>query len=123
MALNKRIDQLATTSPTNADEMPLWDSSLSGTRKITFAQLAAFIGSSPTGTTQRLTFSNASGATINSSTIIGKTVLLITRGGIEAGDIIASGTPTSEEILFNTTTGDLTFGNPLVGERVVVLYV
>ena len=43
--------------------------------------------------------------------LIGKTVLLVSIGGVETGAIITTGTPTGSQILFNSTTGTLTFSN------------
>lgn len=123
MALNKRIDQLPTTSPANADEFAVWDASLSSTRKLTLSQIAAFIGSSGSGTPQKVYINNATGATVNEATLIGKNVLVVLRGGIGGDEIITTGSPAFDQILFNTITGDLTAGTPFAGERLTVLYV
>lgn len=123
MALNKRIDQLPTTSPANNDEFAVWDNSLSSTRKLTLSQIASFIASTPVGATQKLYIDNATGATVNDSTLIGKNVLVVLRGGIGGDKIITVGVPAFDEILFDTSTGDLTGGTPFAGERLTILYV
>lgn len=122
MALNKRIDQLPTTSPANNDEFAVWDNSLSSTRKLTLAQIAAFIGSSATGTPVTIYQENVSGTSINIPALVGKTVLILLRGGI-GEKIVTTGSPAFDETLFNTSTGDLTPGNPFVGERLTIQYV
>jgi hypothetical protein len=47
--------------------------------------------------------------TITFSTQIGSTCLSVTRGGIEVRSILTSGTPTDENVTFNSSTGTLTF--------------
>lgn len=120
--MDKRIDQLAATSPANTDQMPIWDVSQSGTKKITLAQLASFIGASAPGTTQSAYIDGATGATVNDPTLIGKSVLTVFRGSQRSGKIITTGTPTGEQILFDTSTGDLTAANPFIGEDLLILY-
>ena len=121
MALDKRIDQLATTTPANADQLAVWDASLNSTRKLTIAQIAAFIGSTA-GAAQKIYFNNASGFTLNNAALIGVNILLIFRGGIAGDEVITTGTPSADQILHDASTGDLTFGTELVGERVTVIY-
>lgn len=121
MGLDKRIDQLATTTPANADQLAIWDASLSSTRKLTIAQIAAFIGSTA-GAAQKLYFNNATGFTLNDPILIGVNILLIFRGGIAGDEIITTGIPGPDQILHDTATGDLTFGSELLDERVTVIY-
>lgn len=120
--LDKRIDQLSSTSPANGDQFPLWDISLNGTKKITLAQLAAFIGASATGVPVTIYEENATGSSVNIPALIGKTVLLFQRGGI-GEKIITTGTPSFDETLFDTSTGDLTPGNAFIGERLTIQYI
>ena len=122
MSLDKRIDQLSATAPANPDEMPIWDVSLNGTKKITLAQLAAFIGATATGVPVTIYEENATGASVNIPTLIGKTILIFQRGGI-GEKVITTGTPSFDETLFDTSTGDLTPGNEFVGERLTIQYI
>lgn len=57
--------------------------------------------------------------------LVGKTAIAIFRDGIEQSKLLLTGTPINKEVLFDATTGTLTFdaGNPLAtGEEVAVLY-
>jgi predicted secreted protein len=51
--------------------------------------------------------------TITILSLIGSTVLSVTRGGMEVRTIATSGAPTGDNVTFNTTTGVLTFGRAL----------
>lgn len=52
-----------------------------------------------------------------------KNCAYVSRGGITMNKIITSGTPATDEVLWNTQTGTLTFGSALgVGEVVVSLF-
>ncbi|MEY2647020.1 MAG: Phage tail tube protein [Bacteroidota bacterium] len=54
---------------------------------------------------------------------IGFDCFSVTRGGVEVQDILTSGTPTGDDVKFNTVTGVLTFGTALVaGEFVRALF-
>lgn len=50
---------------------------------------------------------------------IGKTLISITRGGIEVRTINTSGTPTGEDVTFNASTGVLTFARALESDEFV----
>lgn len=57
--------------------------------------------------------------------LVGKTAIAIFRDGLEQSKLLLTGTPINKEVLFDGTTGTLTFdaGNPLAtGEEVAVLY-
>lgn len=57
--------------------------------------------------------------------LVGKTAIAIFIDGIEQSKLLLTGTPINKEVLFDATTGTLTFdaGNPLAtGEEVAVLY-
>lgn len=57
--------------------------------------------------------------------LVGKTAIAIFRDGLEQSKLLLTGTPINKEVLFDRTTGTLTFdaGNPLAtGEEVAVLY-
>lgn len=59
-----------------------------------------------------LTYTAAGGETsITFATAIGTTPISITRGGVEVRTINSSGTPTGEDVTFNSNTGVLTFAS------------
>jgi hypothetical protein len=121
--MDKRIDQLSSVTPVISDLMAIYDSSNPGTKKITLAQLAALIGSAG-ASVQKLYITNATGTSVTDATLIGKTLLLILRGGIGTGEIIESGTPIGEQILFNASTGEITPSTdlPFVDETLTIQY-
>ena len=55
--------------------------------------------------------------------LIGKSCLYVSRGGIDVQNILTSGTPTNEDVKWNTLTGVLTFSRALeAGEYVRALF-
>lgn len=61
--------------------------------------------------------------TITYANLIGKTCLYVSRGGIDVQNILTSGTPTNEDVRWNTLTGVLTFSRVLgSGEYVRALF-
>lgn len=107
MSFNKRIDQLAPrVAPVVADEIALWDSTNTGTRKISLLDLAALIGSGSFIYEQTMYHTVAStGNSVTIAALINKTITLLLLGGIGSGEIITSGTPTGNQIKFDNTTG------------------
>jgi hypothetical protein len=73
--------------------------------------------------TMRLEYTAVGGElTITLPLIIGKNVFSISKDGIERDRIITAGTPINKEVLFNTLTGDLTFGDgPLSFDEGIVI--
>ena len=59
--------------------------------------------------------------TVTFAGAIGKTCVTVTRGGVEVRLIASSGTPTGENVSFNTTTGVLTFATarPLAADEFI----
>ena len=53
-------------------------------------------------------FASSGSTTITFSEAIGKTLLYASRGGIDVGEIIFSGTPTGNQVKWDTNTGTLT---------------
>lgn len=65
------------------------------------------------------------GESVTNPLLVGIIPLIVTRGGIETGTIITSGTPTGSQVLYNSSTGTFVFSsdNPLVaGEFVRFIY-
>lgn len=60
--------------------------------------------------------------TVNVPALIGKELLSVFKDGVANNDIILSGTPVDKEILFDGTTGDITWAIPFDGENFFVLY-
>jgi predicted secreted protein len=61
--------------------------------------------------------------TVTFSGAIGFNCFSVSRGGVEVHDILTSGTPTGDDVKFNTVTGILTFGTALgAGEHVRALF-
>jgi len=61
--------------------------------------------------------------TLTYTNLIGKTCLYVSRGGIDVQNILTSGTPTNEDVKWNTLTGVLTFSRALEsGEYVRALF-
>jgi hypothetical protein len=59
-----------------------------------------------------LTYTAAGGeASITFATAIGYSCISVTRGGVEVRSILSSGTPTGEDVTFNSSTGVLTFAS------------
>ena len=57
--------------------------------------------------------------TVTFTAAIGGTCLSVTRGGIEVRTIATSGSPTGDNVVFNATTGVLTFGRALEADEFV----
>ena len=57
--------------------------------------------------------------TITFSTQIGTSCLSVTRGGLEVRTILTSGAPTGENVVFNSSTGVLTFARALEADEFV----
>jgi len=53
------------------------------------------------------------------SDMIGKTCLGFTRGGVEVREILTSGTPTNDQIKFNSASGVVTFGRALEADEFI----
>ena len=72
-----------------------------------------------------LEYTATGGEVITYPALMGHVPLIITRGGIEVGQLIQSGTPVGSQVLYNSATGTLTFStdSPLVaGELVRIIY-
>ena len=57
--------------------------------------------------------------TVTFTAAIGGTCLSVTRGGMEVRSILTSGTATGDNVVFNATTGVLTFGRALEADEFV----
>jgi len=57
--------------------------------------------------------------TITFSAAIGGTCLSVTRGGMEVRSILTTGVPTGDNVVFNATTGVVTFGRALAADEFV----
>ena len=57
--------------------------------------------------------------TITITSLIGGTVLSVTRGGMEVRTILTTGTATGDNVRFNASTGVLTFGRALEADEFV----
>ena len=57
--------------------------------------------------------------TITWTDLIGNTCLYVSRGGIDVREIITTGSPTGDQVKFDTTTGTLTFGRVLESDEFI----
>ena len=57
--------------------------------------------------------------TITWTDMIGKTCLYVSRGGVDVREILTTGSPTSEQVMWNSTTGVLTFGRALEADEFI----
>jgi hypothetical protein len=57
--------------------------------------------------------------TITWSDMVGKTCLYVSRGGADVRQIITTGTPTGDQVLWNSTSGILTFGRALAADEFI----
>lgn len=57
--------------------------------------------------------------TITWTDMIGKTCLYVSRGGADVRQIITTGTPTGDQVLWNSTSGILTFGRALAADEFI----
>lgn len=110
MSFNKTITQLSPrVTPVTTDEIALWDSTNTGTRKLTLLDLATLIGSGsliPEVTMYYTVVTTSNSVTITG--LINKVVGLLLMGGIGSGEIITTGTPAGFQIKFDNTTGTFT---------------
>jgi hypothetical protein len=53
------------------------------------------------------------------SDMIGKICLGFSRGGVEVREIYSSGTPTGDQIVFVSATGEVKFGRPLESDEFI----
>ena len=118
---DKRIDQLAAVVPVTADLMAIYDVSSPGTKKITLAQLVSLLNASAGETTIWLTATDSN--VISDARLVGRSVTLVLIGGIGSGEIITSGSPIGEQLLFTTGAGTLERSyNFAVGETITIKY-
>ena len=105
MAIDKRIDELAAAIPVVADLMPIYDVSSPGTKKITLAQLASLLNAVSGETTIWVTATASN--VVSNAALVGRSVKLVLIGGIGSGEIITTGTPTGDQLKFDTSAGTL----------------
>lgn len=105
MAVDKRIDQLAAVIPVLADLLAVYDVSSPGTKKITIAQLVSLLNASSGITTIYVTATDSD--VVADARMVGRDVKLVLRGGVGSGEIITSGSPIGDELLFNSGAGTL----------------
>lgn len=123
MAIDKRIDQLAAAVPELTDLMALYDLSNPGTKKITISQLASLISIAGGVTTIYPTATDSN--TFYDARLIGRAVRLVLLGGIGSGEVITTGTPTGNQLLFDSASGTLTRPtgvNFVDGEELTIQY-
>lgn len=121
MAVDKRIDQLAAVVPVIADLMAIYDVSSPGTKKITLAQLVSLLNASAGETTIWVTATDSN--VISDARLVGRSVTLVLIGGIGSGEIITSGSPIGEQLLFTTGAGTLERAyNFAAGETITIKY-
>lgn len=120
MSADKRIDELTAVTPVAADLIAVYDISNPGTKKITLQQVSDLLA--PVGGLTTIYPIAPAGTTVTVAALIGKTIKLLLRGGIGSGEVITSGIPAGEQILFNSITGLLTAANPFVGETLTIQY-
>jgi hypothetical protein len=107
MAIDKRIDQLAPAVPELTDLMALYDLSNPGTKKITISQLVSLISISA-GNVLTIWATATESNSFYDARLIGRAVRLVLLGGIGSGEIITTGTPTGNQLLFDSAAGTLT---------------
>jgi hypothetical protein len=57
--------------------------------------------------------------TITFASVVGKNCVYVSRGGIDVREIITSGSPSADQVLWNTLTGVLTFGRALEADEFI----
>jgi predicted secreted protein len=57
--------------------------------------------------------------TITWTDVIGNTCLYVSRGGVDVREILTSGTPTGDQVKWDSTTGVLTFGRVLESDEFI----
>lgn len=105
MALDRRIDQLAAAIPVLADLLAIYDVSNPGTKKINLAQLVSLLNANA-GITTIYTKATASNV-VADARMVGRDVKLVLIGGIGSGEVITIGTPTGNQLLFDSSAGTL----------------
>lgn len=105
MAVDKRIDQLSAAIPVLADLMAIYDISNPGTKKITLAQLISLLNANAGLTTIWVTASAST--VISDAQMVDRDVKLVLVGGIGSGEVITTGTPTGDQLLFDSSAGTL----------------
>jgi hypothetical protein len=105
MAVDKRIDQLAAAVPVLADLMAIWDESTTGTKKITLAQLISLLNTNSGITTIYVTATDSN--VVADARMVDRDVKLVLRGGIGSGEVITTGSPINDQLLFNSGAGTL----------------
>jgi hypothetical protein len=124
MAIDKRIDQLAPAVPELTDLMALYDLSNPGTKKITISQLVSLISISA-GNVLTIWATATESNSFYDARLIGRAVRLVLLGGIGSGEIITTGTPTGNQLLFDSAAGTLTRPsgvNFADGEELTIMY-
>lgn len=123
MSQDKRIDQLTPVTPVLSDLIALYDVSNPGTKKVTLTQIQTLVGGAA-ASVQVLFHTCSVGVTETIATLVGRGVRLILRGGIGSGEIITSGIPTGNQILFDSVTGTITCNEGFsAGELLTIQYV
>lgn len=104
-ARDKRIDQLSAVIPVLADLMAIYDVSSPGTKKITLAQLISLLNANAGITTIYITATDSN--VVADAAMVGRDVKLVLRGGIGSGEVITTGSPIGDQLLFNSGAGTL----------------
>lgn len=119
MAVDKRIDQLSAVIPVLADLMAIYDVSSPGTKRITLAQLVSLLNAASGITTIYFTATDSN--IVSDARMVGRDVKLVLVGGIGSGEVITSGTPTGNQLLFDSSAGTLQRSyNFAAGEEITV---
>lgn len=119
MAVDKRIDQLSAVIPVLADLMAIYDVSSPGTKRITLAQLVSLLNAASGITT--IYFTATDSDVVSDARMVGRDVKLVLIGGIGSGEVITSGTPTGNQLLFDSSAGTLQRSyNFAAGEEITV---
>lgn len=119
MALDRRIDQLSAVIPVLADLMAIYDVSSPGTKRITLAQLVSLLNAASGITT--IYFTATDSDIVSDARMVGRDVKLVLIGGIGSGEIITTGTPTGNQLLFDSSAGTLQRSyNFAAGEEITV---
>lgn len=119
MAVDKRIDQLSAVIPVLADLIAIYDVSSPGTKRITLAQLVSLLNAASGITT--IYFTATDSDIVSDARMVGRDVKLVLIGGIGSGEIITTGTPTGNQLLFDSSAGTLQRSyNFAAGEEITV---
>lgn len=118
-SVNKRIDQLSAVIPVLADLMAIYDVSSPGTKRITLAQLVSLLNAASGITT--IYFTATDSDIVSDARMVGRDVKLVLIGGIGSGEVITTGTPTGNQLLFDSSAGTLQRSyNFAAGEEITV---